>query len=122
VNVVPTVAIHSVLAALGLASTKPWWIVVKIDIKGAFVQTPMTGETIYMRLDPKMTKYAVGLYPELVEMVEKDGCLYMEMLKAMYGCIQASALLYALIKKFLEDLGYEASEVDPCIFQKVVKG
>ncbi len=46
----------------------------------------------------------------------------MEMLKAMYGCMQASTLLYALIKKFLEDLGYEASEVDPCIFQKVVKG
>jgi hypothetical protein len=55
-------------------------------------------------------------------MMETDGCLYMEMLKAMYGCVQASALWYALIKKFLEDLGYVASEVDTCVFWKVVKG
>jgi hypothetical protein len=118
----PTVAIHSVFAVLGLASTKHWRIVVKIDIKGAFIQTPMMGEKIYMRLDAKMTKYAVELYPELAKMVETDGCLYMEMLKAMYGCVQASALWYALIKKFLEDLGYVASEVDTCVFWKVVKG
>jgi hypothetical protein len=67
----PTVAIHSVLAALGLASIKLWWFVVKIDTKGAFIQTPMIGETVYMRFDPKMMKYAVGLYPELVEMVKR---------------------------------------------------
>jgi predicted SpoU family rRNA methylase len=40
------------------------------------------------------------------------------MLKAMYGCIQASALWYALIKKFLEDQGYQVSETDRCVFRK----
>jgi hypothetical protein len=25
---------------------------VKIDVKGAFVQTPMTGEPTYVRIDP----------------------------------------------------------------------
>ena len=49
----PTVA--SVFMVLGLAPTKPWRIVVKIDIKGAFVQTPMTGEDVYMKIDPKIT-------------------------------------------------------------------
>ncbi len=48
-------AIHLVFTMLGLACMKTWWIVMKIDIKGAFIQTPMTGEPIYMRLDPKMT-------------------------------------------------------------------
>jgi hypothetical protein len=95
----PTVVIQSVFTILGLASMKPWRIVVKIDIKGAFIQTPMTGEPIYMKIDPKMTKYVVELYPHLKEMVEADGCLYTEMLKAMYGCVQASALWYALIRR-----------------------
>jgi hypothetical protein len=40
------------------------------------------------------------------------------MLKAMYGCIQASVLWYALIKKFLENQGYQVSAMDWCIFRK----
>jgi hypothetical protein len=39
----PTVAIHSVFTILGMAGSKPWQIVVKIDIKGAFLQTLMSG-------------------------------------------------------------------------------
>ncbi len=56
-----TVAIHSVFTVLGLACQKRWRIVVKIDIKGAFVQTPMTGHQIFMKLDPKITKYVRDL-------------------------------------------------------------
>lgn len=36
-----TVSIHSVFAVLGLACQKRWRVVPKIDIKGAFVQTPL---------------------------------------------------------------------------------
>jgi hypothetical protein len=84
----PTVAIHSVFTVLGMAGSKPWQIVVKIDIKGAFLQTPMSGEPVYMKLDPKITKYAIELRPDLKRYVEADGCLYTLMLKAMYGCVQ----------------------------------
>jgi hypothetical protein len=100
----PTVAVHSVFTALGLASGKEWRIVVKIDIKGAFVQTPMEGE-VYMKINQKMVRYVINLFPDLEDMVEDGGCIYTRLLKAMYGCIQASALWYALIKSFLEDLG-----------------
>jgi hypothetical protein len=83
----PTVAIHSVFATLGIASTKPWRMVVKKDIKGAFVQTPMTGEPTYVRIDPKVTRIAVELYPKLAGFVESNGYLYMLLLKALYGCV-----------------------------------
>jgi hypothetical protein len=116
----PTVAVHSVFTALGLASGKPWRIVVKIDIKGAFVQTPMKGEPVFMKIDPRISRYVIRLFPELEEMLEGDGCLYTQLLKAMYGCIQASALWYALIKSFLVELGYECSETDRCVFRKRV--
>jgi hypothetical protein len=93
---------------------------VKIDVKGAFVQTPMSGEPTYVKLDPKVTKYAKSLYPEFVKRVEADGCLYMRLLKALYGCVQASALWYALIWRFLEDRDYTVSPTDPCVFVRQV--
>lgn len=40
----PTVAVHSVFMVLGMASGKPWQIIVKIDIKSAFIQMLMRGE------------------------------------------------------------------------------
>jgi hypothetical protein len=114
----PTVAIHSVFTVLGLMAEKPWRVTVKIDIKGAFVQTPMKGESTYMRLDKSLTEHVINLFPNLKGFVEADGSLYTLMLKAMYGCIQASALWYALIRKFLEDQGYQVSETDKCVFRK----
>jgi hypothetical protein len=42
------------------------------------------------------------------------------MLKAMYGCVQASALWYALIRYELEKLGYRVSETDACVFARQV--
>jgi hypothetical protein len=57
----------------------------------------MQGEPTYMKLDPKVSRYAVETIPELKGMLEGDGCIYTLLLKAMYGCVQASALWYALI-------------------------
>jgi len=116
----PTIAIHSVFTVLGLAATKAWRIVVKIDVKGAFVQTPMSGEPTFIRLDPKVSKYVMELFPNLKNMVEEDGCLYTVLLKAMYGCVQASALWYAMIRAELEELGYSVGPTDPCVFVKQV--
>jgi hypothetical protein len=103
-----------------MAAEKRWRIVAKIDIKGAFVQTPMTGPPIYMKLDPKVMGYAKELYPELNEYQWRDECLYTILLKAMYGCVQASALWYALIRHELEKMEYKVSETDKCVFMKQV--
>ncbi len=116
----PIVAVHSVFMVLGLASGKPWQIVVKIVLKGAFMQTPMKGEPVYMKIDPKISRYVINMFPDLGDMLKKDGCLYTLLLKAMYGCIQTSTLWYALIKLFLVELGYEGSETDQCVFRKWV--
>jgi hypothetical protein len=118
----PTVAIHSVFTALGLASGKLWRIVMKIDIKGAFVQTPMKGEPVYMKVDLKISRYVIEMFLKLKEMLEMDGCLYTLLLKAMYRFVQASALWYALIRSILEELEYKCSPTDRCVFKKWVGG
>jgi hypothetical protein len=38
----------------------------------------------------------------------------------MYGCIQASALWYAFIRREIERMGYTASETNRCVFVKQV--
>jgi hypothetical protein len=113
-----TVAIHSVFKVLGMMAEKPWRVTVKIDIIGAFVQTPMKGEPTYMKLFKSLTEHVINMFPDLKSSVEADGSLHMLMLKEMYGCLQVSALWYALIKKFLEDQGYQVSETNRCVFRK----
>jgi hypothetical protein len=114
----PTVAIQSVFTVLGLACEKRWQIVAKIDFKGAFVQTPMKGPPIYMKLDPKMTQIAKEMYQEFNEFIWKDACIYTMLLKVMYGCVQASALWYALIWSVIEEMGYKVGETEKCVFVK----
>jgi hypothetical protein len=80
----------------------------------------MKGEPVYMRVDPKVSRYVIEMFPRLREMLESDGCLYTLLLKAMYGCVQASALWYVLIKGFVEELGYDCSPTDRCVFRKRV--
>jgi hypothetical protein len=116
----PTVAIQSVFTVLGLACQKHWQIVTKIDIKGAFVQTPMRGPPIYIKLDPNIIQFAKEMYPEFNEFIWKDACIYTVLLKAMYGFVQASALWYALIRSVIEEMGYTGGETDKCVFVKQV--
>ncbi len=116
----PTVALHSVFTVLGIAAEKRWRIVAKVDINGAFVQTPMSGPPIYMKLDPKVVRYAREMYPEFKEYLWNGTSIYTVMLKAMYGCVQASALWYALIHSEIEKMGYQVSETDKCVFAKQV--
>jgi hypothetical protein len=91
-QVILTVAIHSVYIVLELAATKTRQIIIEIDVKGAFMQTPMSGEPACVELDQKITRHAVDLYPKLEKMVESNRCLCTVILKALYGCVQASAL------------------------------
>ncbi len=50
-----------------------------------------------------------------------DGLLYCKLLKALYGCIQASKLWFEKLTKFLHSKGYEHSPVGPCVMQKIVR-
>jgi hypothetical protein len=80
----------------------------------------MKGPPIYMKLDPKMTQIAKEMYQEFNEFIWKDACIYIVLLKVMYGCVQASALWYALIWSVIEEMGYKVGETEKCVFVKWV--
>jgi hypothetical protein len=119
----PTVAIHSVLMALAwFAGNMEQHTLCKIDVKGAFVQTPMEGETIYLKIGKDITRHIVEQFPQYKHLVTSDGALFVKMLKAMYGCVQASLLWYKLLVQVLKGIGFKVSEVDRCVMRLIVDG
>ena len=77
----------------------------KVDIKGAFAQTPMEGPDVYMRIRRKVVAYLLVMYPEFAEYVQADGSIITLLLKAMYGCVQASKLWYNPQERYWEAEG-----------------
>ena len=72
----PTVTIHSIFVCLAVAALHGITEVAKIDVKGAFIITPMEGPPVYMRCNPDLTQLIVEIYPELKQYVTKRGYLY----------------------------------------------
>jgi len=116
----PTVSVHAILTCLALAACNTGYTLGKIDVKGAFIQTEMSGTPVYIKCTRQLRDLIVDLYPEYEKYIGRDGVLYCKLLKALYGCVQASKLWYQKVSKFLESLGYERGEVDPCVFRRVV--
>ena len=118
----PTVAVHSIFACLTAAAHAGFKEVAKIDVKGAFIQTPMEGPPVYMRCNKDLTKLIVEVYPKMQKFVSTAGCLYCPLLKALYGCVQASKLWFNKLVKFLRLEGYEQRPIpiDLCVMWKVV--
>jgi len=116
----PTVAIQSLMTCLTLAACNKNCVVGKLDVKGACIQTEMSGIPVYVQCRGKLKDMVLKVLPELVEYVESDGVLYCRLKKALYGCMQASKLWYEKLRAFLIQLGYEQSETDLCVFRKVV--
>ena len=89
----------------------------KIDVKGAFIQTEMEGPPVYIKCDKRLTKLIVEVLPGLRKYMHKDGVLYCRLLKALYGCVQASKLWFNKLTKVLHREGYEHSPADPCVMR-----
>jgi hypothetical protein len=79
----PTIAVHSVFAILALCTGIRTLHMAKVDIKGAFVQTPMKGPPVYMFIDKKIVQYIIHLYPFYKQFVTESGSMVMKLLKAM---------------------------------------
>ena len=64
-----------------------------IDISGAFLNVDMnTGLTAHMRLDRNMINMMMKLAPEYSEYVDNKGCVVVRLDKALYGCVEFTAL------------------------------
>ncbi len=115
-----TVGVHSIMTCLTMAAQLDNYVLAKIDVKGAYLQTEMTGSPVFMKLDRKLMTSVISILPHLKRFVTPEGPLYTKLLKAQYGCVQSSRLWYEKLVLVLQNLQYQVCPSDPCIMRRVV--
>ncbi len=114
---------HSLLTCLAVAAYSTVYMMAKIDtidVKGAFIQTEMVGPPVYITCRKKVTDLMVKRFPGLKRYISSNGLLYFQLIKALYGYVQASELWFKKLTKVLRHEGYEHSPTNPCIMRRIV--
>lgn len=117
----PTAELSSVMSVAAIAACESRYIAT-CDIGGAFLNADMfkgNGRSVIVKIDKTITAMLLKLKPDYETFIGDDGYLFVELDKAMYGCIESAKLWYEHLRKILvTDLGFEQNIVDACTFNK----
>jgi hypothetical protein len=115
----------------GVIEAKEERDVMTCDIPNAFTQADLPkkepGEDRFvMKITGVLCNVLVGIHPELygpaVVMENHKKVLYVEVLKAIYGMLEAALLWCKTFRKDLEDTGFAFNPYNPCVANKKVQG
>ena len=113
-----TVATHHLFCIASIAGAENR-VVVTVDIVGAYLNAEMNREDIYMHIKPDLASYFFDLKPEWKEFANDDGSFDVQVLKAIYGCIESAHLFTEHATNSLKKIGFVPNPYDPCILNKV---
>jgi len=73
-----------------------------------------TGESVDImhKMNPKYEEYVITESGRKV--------LYVQLLKALYGCVVSALLWYELFSAYLKEIGFEINPYDSCIESKII--
>ena len=76
----------------------------------------LVGEEVELicKLNPEYRKYIVWERGKKV--------LYLQLIKALYGCIKSALLWYECFTKCLLNMGFKLNTYDPCVANKMING
>jgi hypothetical protein len=121
----PTVQLVSVLMCLVVAAAEDRKVAT-VDIGGAYLNADRkntVGEEIIMEIEPLLVAILSRIAPEVKPFVDPaTGKLYVKLDKALYGTLDAAKLWYERLSGFLKLKGFVPNAVDPCVFNKIIKG
>eukprot|EP00752_Nemacystus_decipiens_P010633 g9470.t1 len=86
------------------------WDIIMLDVKTAFLQSPIDAPT-YVRQPPGYEKMDAQGKP-----------LVMKLKQAVYGLRTASRVWHLTLDKALQDLGFRATKTDPCMYTLQIGG
>ena len=92
------------------------------DVKGAYLNAKMR-DVIIMRITGREVDLFVELDPSLAEFVTYENgvkVLYVQLDKALYGCVQSALLWYELYSSTLIDMGFELNPYDMCVANSMI--
>jgi hypothetical protein len=95
-----------------------------VDIPGAYLSADMDEEVIMLlrgRFTELMVKTAPNIYRKYITVGAKNQpVLYVELQKALYGCLPSALLFYLKFVGDIESKGFELNPYDPCVANKVI--
>jgi len=94
------------------------------DIKGAYLNVEMK-EEVLMKITGKEVKLFCELDPSLEQFVTKGkskDVLYVQLDRALYGCVQSALLWYELYSTTLKEMGFELNPYDLCVANANING
>jgi hypothetical protein len=126
----PNAALESILIT-GVIEAKEERDAMTYDIPNAFIQAYLPkkepGENrVVMEITGVLVDMLVNINPELYgpAIVLENGkkVIYVEVLKTIYGMLEAALLWYKTFRKDLEDIGFVFNLYGPCVANKKVQG
>jgi hypothetical protein len=100
------------------------------DVPNAFIQAHLpnanvAGERIIMKITGTLVDLLVKLSPETYGphvVVDERGkkCIYVQVLRALYGMLIAALLWYKMFKADLEEIGFKFNPYDPCVANRII--
>ena len=112
----PTAAASSVLTAVAIAACERRKVAT-FDIGGAYLNADIkvTGITVRLKLDKILSLILLDLAPHYTSFVSADGCIYVELDKALYGCVESARLWFEDITGKLLNDGFVTNPYDECV-------
>ena len=115
----PTASLQSFYLMI-LIATKRHIKLLSIDVSGAFLNAKLDEEEeVYVSFPAKLAQLAVQDDVKLKQYLQSNGSLVARLRKCLYGLQQSPQRWFLTIRKVLLQLGFKASEFDPCLFFKI---
>ena len=126
----PTAALESIMLT-AVIDAHEGRDVMCADIPNAFIQAEMPDisdgeERVTMKITGVLVDMLVQLSPEIygpyVVFEKQRKVIYVQVLKAIYGMLQAALLWYNKFRQELEKEGFEFNPYDPCVGNRMKNG
>ena len=119
----PTATPESVLLTALVDAVEHRHVVVA-DVTGAYLNADMD-DFILIRLSGEDVDMMCDTNPVYEDFITNDNgkkTLFLQLKKALYGCVKSALLWYRLFCDTLQDLGFVLNPYDPCVANANIKG
>jgi hypothetical protein len=119
----PTVSTDALMLSL-MVDAKERRDVATADVVGAYLLADMD-EYVLLKLSGESVDLMCKVnkkYASFVVIEKGKRVLYLQLLKALYGCVRSALLWYELFSGTLKGMGFELNPYDPCVANKMIEG
>jgi hypothetical protein len=94
------------------------------DVVGAYLQAKLDDFTL-LKMEGESVDIMCSIcenYREYMKVENGKKVLYLQLMKALYGCVKSTLLWYVLFTSTLQGMGFELNPYDTCVANKMFGG